>query len=1150
MSTANPTQAFNIAEPIPGYRTRERIGAGGYGEVWKAEAPGGIAKAIKVVYGYQDDARAACELAALNRIKEATHPFVLSLERIEMVDGRLVIVTELASSNLKNLFDRYRHDGLPGIPRAELLNHLRDAADALDYLCREHSLQHLDVKPENLLLVGGRIKVGDFGLVKDLQDPSCSSINGLTPVYAGPELFDGRPSIHSDQYSLAIVYQEMLTGSPPFEGRTTAQLAAQHLHSRPRLDRLPASDQATIGRALSKDPDQRFPSCRHMIDSLLEVTPNYRAPSGWAGGAKNNYYAAPAPSAKTEVLSPEELLAAMPTASAQGNPTVRPVEPPVAARDLPPLAIKPEDMHYRPTVFIGMGGMAARTLQTLHTRLVNQFGDLHAVPAIQLLLFDTDVETLKAVTAGEAATSLAEDSTVLLPLRPTADYRYESSQHLQWINRRWIYNIPRSLQTQGLRPLGRLALVDHCQRVTERIERAIQTAADPAAISQSAEHTGLPFREGPPRVFLVSSICGGTGGGMVLDVAYLVRKILRDMGLSDQELCGILPFASGRNAQGRDLAVANAYAFLGELYHYSDLQRAYPGNPASGLPAFPAEDAPFNHTYVLHLGEDLEHAEFLAAAEQLARYLYGSSLTPAGAFVDKCRERGEDTPSASADPSVRTFGLCRLGFTSDDLPAGEADALCQALLLRWRGLERKTTDAATSSLADPTALLGSRFAENLAERQLRGEVESLAESLGLDAPCIIHQLEAIAAHEMGDSPETFLLTVLGQVVDNYSSARHVQGPTPGEVVVAALDSLVRIQPGDEGRVCMESVLEKQLGDMATRQGAELSHWLLSLVALPSHRLERAQRAADYVSEHLRAMGREASESLQARRLELDALRQTLIDDRSPKHDWVRSRGFAWNRKLVADPRLTQYFEWSIDELTQNGVCRLVRLILAQVAAVNDKLRNLAADFNRLAGALQRHPDEAVAPQAAPTCGSETARRIAIETVRAQRAELLSQMERDLEDDLRRMAARDDCDISRVLVRLRCVARSTILHGLKSAAVREISASAERGGAEPIFSLAVGLKAALPKLSNCGGTRRLLVVAPQDLAMPQLLEQFGLDTATAPTLVAGPDDGLELCYEAQDLALRRVAATLLNGRTPYVEAASRLHTRIDVPWVAI
>jgi serine/threonine protein kinase len=248
----------STAEPIPGYTVKERIGVGGYGEVWSAEAPGGLAKAIKFVYGHFDDQRAARELKALHRIKEVRHPFLLSLERFEVVDGQLIIVTELADMSLKDRFEQASSDGSGHIPRDELLGYLRDAADALDYMSENHSLQHLDVKPENLLLVGGRIKVADFGLVKQLHDVTASMMGGLTPVYAPPEVFDGQPSQRSDQYSLAIVYQEMLTGVLPFPGRTAAQLASQHLHARPRLAALPADDQPIIAKALSKDPAQRL----------------------------------------------------------------------------------------------------------------------------------------------------------------------------------------------------------------------------------------------------------------------------------------------------------------------------------------------------------------------------------------------------------------------------------------------------------------------------------------------------------------------------------------------------------------------------------------------------------------------------------------------------------------------------------------------------------------------------------------------------------------------------------------------------------------------------------------------------------------------------------------------------------------------------
>src|SRR5438093_1596237 len=87
------------AEPLPGYRLLEPLGRGGFGEVWKCEVPGGLRKAIKFVHGSLDcplgsAAAATQELAAFERIKDIRHPFLLSLERVEVADGRLLFVME------------------------------------------------------------------------------------------------------------------------------------------------------------------------------------------------------------------------------------------------------------------------------------------------------------------------------------------------------------------------------------------------------------------------------------------------------------------------------------------------------------------------------------------------------------------------------------------------------------------------------------------------------------------------------------------------------------------------------------------------------------------------------------------------------------------------------------------------------------------------------------------------------------------------------------------------------------------------------------------------------------------------------------------------------------------------------------------------
>ena len=267
------------AEPIAGYKLRRYLGRGGFGEVWEAEAPGGLSKAVKIAPVESDSDGISCrELEGLTKIRDVRHPYLLSIERFEVIDGYLIIVMELADRSLADRFNECIADGMTGIPRAELLRYLREAAEVLDLLNERHGLQHLDIKPENLFLSGDHVKVADFGLVQPRNTNINRSAIAISPPYAPPELFDGRIEHTADQYSLAVTYQELLTGTRPYVGTEVRSLMLQHLRGRPDLSALPPSDRPILSRAIHREPTNRFPNCSALIEAL-DKAPAYGAVS-------------------------------------------------------------------------------------------------------------------------------------------------------------------------------------------------------------------------------------------------------------------------------------------------------------------------------------------------------------------------------------------------------------------------------------------------------------------------------------------------------------------------------------------------------------------------------------------------------------------------------------------------------------------------------------------------------------------------------------------------------------------------------------------------------------------------------------------------------------------------------------------------------
>jgi formylglycine-generating enzyme required for sulfatase activity len=263
------------AEPLPGYRLEERLGRGGFGEVWRATAPGGFGAAVKFLHV---EAAAARELRSLKMLLPIRDAHLLSLQRVEELPGCVVLVMELADCTLLDRLQQCQAQGLPGIPYPELLRCFGQAADGLDFLNEPtHVLEpggppvgvvHGDVKPENLMLVGRGVKVADFGLSRRLSDSIApNSTSSMTVEYSAPEVFDGKISRFTDQYALAISWCMLRGGRRPFSGNH-AQVMAGHLMREPDLSMLPEAERPAVRRALSKPPRDRWPSCRDFVAAL------------------------------------------------------------------------------------------------------------------------------------------------------------------------------------------------------------------------------------------------------------------------------------------------------------------------------------------------------------------------------------------------------------------------------------------------------------------------------------------------------------------------------------------------------------------------------------------------------------------------------------------------------------------------------------------------------------------------------------------------------------------------------------------------------------------------------------------------------------------------------------------------------------------
>lgn len=270
------------------YKIVEVIGAGGMGEVYRAEDPRLEREvAIKVL-----PAQLANDATLLKRfereakaIAALSHPNILDIHDFGSDQGISYTVTELLQG--ETLRQRITQSPLP--PKRVL-----EIAIAIsDGLAAAHSkgVIHRDLKPENIFITtDGRVKILDFGLARYEPEvaqhavtslPTTSHLTGQGMVmgtipYMSPEQVRGEPlDARSDIFSFGSVLYEMIAGQRPFTGRSTADVISAILNHNPKP---PAADRtippgliSTAMRCLKKDPSQRFQSSQELASTLHAV---------------------------------------------------------------------------------------------------------------------------------------------------------------------------------------------------------------------------------------------------------------------------------------------------------------------------------------------------------------------------------------------------------------------------------------------------------------------------------------------------------------------------------------------------------------------------------------------------------------------------------------------------------------------------------------------------------------------------------------------------------------------------------------------------------------------------------------------------------------------------------------------------------------
>src|SRR4029078_483588 len=129
------------------------------------------------------------------------------------------------------------------------------------------------LKPGNIFIENGMLKVGDYGLSKFISSSqrTAQTQSVGTVYYMAPEISTGNYNKQIDIYAAGIILYEMLTGRVPFEGESAGEILMKHLTATPDLSRLRAEYVPLVAKALAKNPAHRYGSMAEMARAVEAI---------------------------------------------------------------------------------------------------------------------------------------------------------------------------------------------------------------------------------------------------------------------------------------------------------------------------------------------------------------------------------------------------------------------------------------------------------------------------------------------------------------------------------------------------------------------------------------------------------------------------------------------------------------------------------------------------------------------------------------------------------------------------------------------------------------------------------------------------------------------------------------------------------------